>query len=240
MTVLLQLTLAFAEPAEQMLTNSAGKPLRWTSMPIRYHIDPSNSAGLAEEAALAAIVEAAAAWTFVEEAQVEYRFVGTESGAVGGYDDHSVVFFTDDWDGSPDLLAVTSTWSNEAGDILDFDLRVNTADHAWAIDGDPEVEDLQNTLAHEFGHALGFDHDPADADATMFASAHPGELDKRDLAGNDVALARYAYPPTALPVEGQDSEPRGCSAGGGLPGLVGFAALLPLSRRRRTVPACSR
>ena len=238
MTVLLPLALAFAGPAEQMLTNSAGKPLHWTSTPIRYHIDPTNAAGLVEEATVAAIVEASAAWTFVDEAQVEYRFVGTEREAVGGYDDHSVVFFTDEWDASPDLLAVTSTWSNEEGEILDFDLAVNTADHAWAIDGDPEVEDLQNTLAHEFGHALGFDHDPADDLATMFASAHPGEVAKRDLADNDVALARFAYPPAEVAEESTEPAHAGCSTTGRGAGLTALIGLLPLVRLRRTTPAC--
>ncbi len=238
MPVLLLAALAHADPAEQMLTNSQGLPLRWTAMPVRFHIDAGNTAGLPEEATVAAIVEAAAAWTFVDDAQVEYRFVGTESGAQGGYDDHSVVFFAEEWDGSPDLLAVTSTWSNEAGEILDFDLAINTADHGWSLDGDPEAGDLQNTLAHEFGHALGFGHDDAHTEATMFPSARPGELTKRDLADSDLEIARYAYPPIAEAVEEKTTPTRMCATSGAGSGLATLTALLPLLLRRRSVRPC--
>ncbi len=232
--MLLSLSLALAEPHDQMLTNAAGAPLHWATMPIRYTIDPTNTAGLAEAGVVAAIVEAAATWTSVEGAHAEYRFVGTERDAVGGYDDHNVVFFDDSWEVSPDLLAITSTWSTEDGEILDFDMAVNTADHAWALDGDAEVEDLQNTLTHEFGHALGFGHDPADIAATMFASAHPGELAKRDLTESDEAVAIFAYSVEFPETELDASESPSCSTTSRGPGWALFALVAPLLRRRRS------
>jgi hypothetical protein len=236
MNLLLWLPLAAADPAAQMLTNSQGEALHWTAMPIRYHIDPTNEAGLAESGVIAAIVEASAAWAFVDGAEVEYRLQGTERGAVGGYDDHSVVYFADTWEVSPDLLAVTSNWSNEAGEILDFDMAVNTADHAWALDGNPDVEDLQNTLAHEFGHALGFGHEPKDIEATMFASAHRGEIGKRDLGPTDEDIARFAYPTTEAAPEdtGADRASLGCASVGSAPAPL--ALLIPFFRRRRRTP----
>jgi hypothetical protein len=238
MLALLFLSIAEAGPAEQMLTNGAGRPLHWTAMPIRYNIDPTNSADLIEEGVVAAIVEASAAWAFVEGAEVEYRFLGTERGAVGGYDDHSVVFFSDTWEVSPDLLAVTSTWSNEEGEILDFDMVVNTTDHAWALDGDPELEDLQNTLAHEFGHALGFGHEELDKDATMFPSAHPGELGKRDLGATDEELARFAYPSALEDTAEEPLRSPGCNAAGGHGGWAAVVWIAALLRRSKGVKGC--
>lgn len=229
----LSLTLAWAAPEDQVQTNAKGSLLHWESMPIAFVADPANAAALDEDGALAAIVAGAGAWTWVEGAEVEYRFRGVESGLAGGYDERNVVFFNDDWDASPDLLALTSTWSDDEGKILDFDLQVNTHDHQWSLDGSVGG-DLQNALAHEFGHALGFGHDEEDEEATMFPSATRGETRKRDLAASDIAVTQWSYPALAeTEIERVDSRSIvGCSTSPLSPLLAAVPALIFVLRRR--------
>ena len=50
-----------------------------------------------------------------------------------------------------------------------------------------------NTATHEIGHFLGFAHSD-EPDATMFASATPGETLKRFLSCDDAAILWFRYP----------------------------------------------
>lgn len=234
MLLLVLTTLALATPEDQVLTNAKGARLRWASMPIPFVADPANSAGLDEDGTVAAIVAGAGAWMWVEDSEVEYRFRGVNSGLEGGYDGENVVFFTDKWVATEDLLALTSTWSDADGTILDFDLVINTRDHQWSLDG-AVGGDLQNALAHEFGHALGFGHDEQDEEATMFPSATSGETHKRDLGASDIAVARWLYP--ALDAEEVDTpETRALQSCSSAPAASLFAfipaALLAVRRRK--------
>ena len=47
--------------------------------------------------------------------------------------------------------------------------------------------DVQNTLTHELGHALGLQHEADVTDAVMFPIAYDGDVDKRQLSGDDMA-----------------------------------------------------
>lgn len=94
----------------------------------------------------------------------------------------------------PEALATTVTFHNaDTGEIYDADILFNTAvadfedlrlgdDCAGRLD---PPYDLRNTLVHELGHVLGFDHN-ADRASTMFASAPVCELSKRDLTSLDL------------------------------------------------------
>ena len=132
--------------------------------------------------------------------------------------------------------------------------------------------DLQNALTHEFGHLIGLDHtcwDPATsstgvapldntgapvpdcshasaevAATTMYPSATPGDIEKRDLAADDQNALCTIYnandppPPPGTDATGGCS---GCAAGGTFdPGALGLgtalAALLGLRRRARRAP----
>jgi len=125
--------------------------------------------------------------------------------------------------------------------------------------------DLQNALTHEMGHLIGLDHTcylqpPAPLDntgtpipdcasappdvlaTTMFPSANPGDIDKRDLAPDDQKAVCEIYPAAQDPktCSPGETEPKGCScATGGEPvaALGPFvmlaAALLAVRARRR-------
>jgi hypothetical protein len=160
------------------------------------------------------------------------------------------------------------------GRIRDADIEVNAKHFVWAdLDLDPSVQnkqDLQNALTHEFGHLIGLDHtcfptgtageapldnegQPApncDAapeavrETTMFASALPGDKEKRTLAPDDIRAICEIYPLADDPkiyVTGDD--PAGCTcalgARGGRGGALavsaaGVLAALVMRRRSRT------
>ncbi len=101
----------------------------------------------------------------------------------------------------PDLLALTLTsFSLDTGEIFDADIAFNARANPFSVVDQslacaarvPRPFDVENTLVHEVGHLLGFDHveDPL---ATMFANASRCETIKRDLASDDVQAVCTTY-----------------------------------------------
>lgn len=96
---------------------------------------------------------------------------------------------------SPELLAVTLTsFAVQTGEIFDADIIFNAVRFDFQETDDQvscralrrQPYDLRNTLVHEIGHFLGFDHDEVDPDSTMYPSAMPCEVKKRDLTAGDI------------------------------------------------------
>jgi hypothetical protein len=144
-------------------------------------------------------------------------------------------------------IAITTVTSNsKTGEILDADMEINAVNQKFAELGDdgnlrPElarVHDLQNTLTHEMGHLLGFDHNcydeaslrgppldnlgraapncrsaPADIRAaTMFNQAFEREVSKRSLATDDLLAVCQVYPVGYIsPFLGGEDDNGGCS-----------------------------
>lgn len=96
-------------------------------------------------------------------------------------------------------FALTSvTFDSETGRIADADIEINSATSTFSHFessrvGNTDNVDLKNALTHEVGHLVGLDH-VADADATMFASAAPGEIKKRTLHEDDIEGLCEVYP----------------------------------------------
>jgi hypothetical protein len=91
-------------------------------------------------------------------------------------------------------LAITITSFNTAtGEIFDADIMINANDFAFDDHADRQScedrplksYDLRNTLVHEIGHFIGFEHDN-DENSTMFASAPECEVKKRDLTQDNI------------------------------------------------------
>lgn len=94
----------------------------------------------------------------------------------------------------PSALATTVTFHNaETGEIFDADILFNTRVARFedvpstdvCLERPDPPHDLRNTLVHELGHLVGFDHN-ADRASTMFASAPVCETSKRDLTPTDL------------------------------------------------------
>jgi matrixin len=110
----------------------------------------------------------------------------------------------DCWDNAAGALAVTTTTYTVAdGALLDADIEVNGATaHPTIVDAPPcsgmisqlcVANDVQNTLTHELGHALGLDHSP-DPASTMYAQSAIGETSKRILDPGTKQFVCDVYP----------------------------------------------
>ncbi len=231
---LLALTVLMTTPqadAWEVLTNDAGMELRWHTMPITYRINPSNGQGLSELAVTTAIEDAIGEWEAVDDAYITFDNLGTTSQYGTEYGDDNLIYFEEDWAYDRDLLALTANWSDSStGQILGFDIRINSEDHLWTVSEEPDRDDIQNMITHELGHALGLDHTEVDTTATMYGSAVSGETTKRELKWDDQAGANYLYGDGDL-----TSGPFACSASGasGAPAWLALLALAGVTLRRR-------
>jgi hypothetical protein len=118
------------------------------------------------------------------------------------------------------------TYDRNSGEIRDADVLLDDWGHDFCIA--PACNalqyDLQSTLTHELGHALGLDHSQV-VDATLFAGADPGESKKRTLATDDTNGICTAYRTTCVGCK-DASTPGGCQT---RPPVSGWGILLLLA-----------
>jgi hypothetical protein len=143
----------------------------------------------------------------------------------------------DCWRYAAETLALTTvTFHLRTGQVLDADVELN----AVAFASPAEARDLQGTVTHELGHALGLDH-TADSRSTMYPTATP---DQRFIDEGSRQAMCTIYPRGAPAVDCVAREPGseplppdslGCNAGSGGGGfmLSGLVALLLLRRGKR-------
>ncbi len=234
--MLLAALLWAAPPAAafETATNADGVEVSWEVMPVWWTYDDTHRPHHLDRASVKeAVREAFAAWNAVPGARVTFL----EADGDVPEDRVNPVGWEPDWPWAPDIVAMTSTWSRRDGTIEAFRVDLNARDPHWDTAGSRDAMDLQNTLAHEVGHALGLGHDPHHAEATMAPTAHAGETRKRSLHRSDEDGARHLYP-------GEGSPGLACSALGvagtaWLPAALG-AATLRRRRRRISTPTPTR
>jgi MYXO-CTERM domain-containing protein len=142
-----------------------------------------------------------------------------------------------------------TTFDCNSGQIFDADVLLNGANFHFTLDPSTTgntAADVQNTVTHEAGHFIGFDHNP-DPESTMYADAPLGETKKRDLTADDIQGMCNVYPGDGKGNPAPNSPAAlangcGCSAGSGAGGfaiLLAVAALLWLRRRALTARSFS-
>lgn len=109
------------------------------------------------------------------------------------------------WDhGQFTLALTTTTYSVRTGAIYDADIELNGADWLFTTISSPPCQegmeatncvatDVQNTMTHEIGHAVGFDHVDAEG-STMEPTAPIGQITKRIVDHGTVEGFCTTYP----------------------------------------------
>lgn len=160
----------------------------WGAQQVPFYVNPGNLYVPPAEA-ITAIQYGASVWT-QSKAGVQLSYAGTTSGSSAALNYKNEVFFRTD---APGPIAQTYWWASN-GHFLDADIVFyeNNAfvTHAEACNGAYYIE---NTVAHEFGHALGLYHSPYDT-ATMFATEGACETSKETLDPDDIAGVLSLYP----------------------------------------------
>lgn len=222
------------------------------------------------------------AWNNVDCTDFTFEEMGVTANSATGFDwrrpdeaFNTIVFREGDpddangaWRHQRGALAITTvTFNSQTGRILDADVEFNGVpnggtEYEFAVCTQGGLDclsknDIQNTLTHELGHVLGLDHPPT-PEATMYASAPPGELTKRTLFTDDANGICAIYPPGAeatpctpppnpLPPDPRFRQIRACDdtgldpcdrpgcsqAGSGTWGVAGLLGGTLLGRRRR-------
>ncbi|MCB9547939.1 MAG: matrixin family metalloprotease [Myxococcales bacterium] len=259
---------ALVSPADAFVRSktASGVPIEWTTNCISYYLNEIGSEDVAIDKVEAAIIDSFGAWEAPDCSDLNLTYAGRTNDASAGYrrsgTNRNVVVWRDDegsWVHQSSIIAVTTvTFCTEAGSgcpfvgaILDADIELNG--EGFRFTDTPVLAatrfDIRNTVTHEAGHFFGLDHS-ANTQATMFASAPPGERSKATLHEDDVEGICSIYPrradgevciATAGSAAGDDVEACSQTPGRG-PGAPAFAGLLALmgiarvARRRRQRP----
>lgn len=101
-------------------------------------------------------------------------------------------------------IAVTRLTADQDGAFTDTDILFNPG-LRFSTTQAPGTFDIEGTLTHELGHAIGMDH-AGPVTSTMFATAVRGSRRLRTLTEDDRAFVREVYPAA-------DAEPTGALSG---------------------------
>lgn len=227
------LVLATPASAYEVMTTEHGDLLSWQELPVGYASNvTSTPVSVSRTGFQAAVDQAVDSWGTVDGSALAFSREGTTETDASYYDDGlNAIYWTEDWEWDPSVLALTSTWTTRSGEVIGFDMRINARDHDFATDGDPERADLLNMLTHELGHAVGLDHS-SEPESTMYGSTHVGETQKRDLHPDDEDAVRDLYVPEELT---QAAALLGCAVPAGPAALWLGPLILPIVLRRREV-----
>lgn len=244
---LLLAALVVAAPAlaYQLRTDSQGDVVRWAGR-VEFVLDKHFEQQLHVPNAAAAVAAAVAVLRARTPALEVVLLPGAVDGEVGyareaDAKNENTILVLEDWPYESTNLATTIITLNARTNLLlDADIAFNGESHQFLVVAEPvpgeERYDVQNTVTHELGHALGLMHNPEDDAAVMFPSAAPGEITKRTLSEDDISGLGELYD-TPLPVSAPQAAPPpqvGCAAAPGAPpvALALAVVLFALQRRR--------
>lgn len=249
---LVVLSWSLTASAFELRTDSQGDVVKWQKSLV-FVIDPALSQKLGDVAAASAVRAAVAE---LDDATPELT-VSVKDGEVHGpgYDldaqaqNQNEIIALTDWPYTDGALASTVVTVNaRTNEIIDTDIVFNCEQHTFKVLTSPtpstmEVDDVQNTITHEIGHALGLMHNPMDEDVVMFPRAAAGEVTKRVLRNDDRRGLETLYSTAPVTPELPQQQVVGCSSsGGGVAWALGLAvvAVLAMGRRPKLVRVIAR
>lgn len=205
--------LVLAAPLAAYIQNQrpSGAPMvRIDATSIPYTIDGNTAAGLQntigqftitpESDPLRAIQGAFDAWGNIPSSVVRFAPFETSTTVEPRNDGVNLITFADTASTRSlvgDAVAVTFLFTRFSGALTDTDIVFNPR-LRFSTEPDPTSFDIQGTLTHELGHAIGLDHTGV-VGATMFATTTRGTSRIATLSSDDIAFARDIYPSTGDP-----------------------------------------
>jgi len=166
--------------------------IKWTTLPVKYEINPTNS-GLGEGFVTSAVFDSAETWDAATSKELMDGYTIDYTAVYGVQNYENAIVFGDY--PTKGVIAVTTVWYNPATKaIVEFDIMFDT-DWTWGTDGSPDKMDLQNIATHELGHGVGLGdvYDTACSHVTMYGYSDYGETQKRTLEQPDITGLRVLY-----------------------------------------------
>ena len=191
------------------LVNGAVVDVTWRQ-PVPYFIAERGTSGVSATDMRDAVARAAATWTAVQSAQVQFAFQGMTSAIPDVVDGRTTIGFLDRPDLEQVLGATSFMIDTTNGAIVEADIFFNTR-FQWSVTpaGTPGRIDLESVALHELGHLLGLSHSALGetemqaggnrrvtaSGAVMFPIAmSSGTIAERVLHADDVAGVSDLYP----------------------------------------------
>lgn len=166
----------------------------WSVRQVPYYINPQNLY-VSESSAVAAITSAAAAWRGI--ANIDLVYAGYTTGSSLTNNHKNEVFFRQDSSG---YIAETYWWYDGTGQLVDADIVFHESSRFYSANlgcnGDGFY--IENTGAHEFGHALGLEHSTVEM-ASMWPTSGACETIRETLDPDDIAGLGSLYPGSSNP-----------------------------------------
>ncbi len=227
-------------PAEAYVytRNANGTPIVWRKTNCLYmRIDANGSDDVAGDADIKATRKAWLNWYNATKScsYITFKELASKKGLKAAYDsegdnENIITWVESGWTYNRHAVALTKVsfvelkenkGEGDDGRILDADIVFNGQHLRFSATGQAMRHDIENTLTHEMGHVLGFDHNCDDGtyktppeddkgnkipkcgsskvtqamkDATMYFLADEGETKKRSLTGDDVKAVCETYP----------------------------------------------
>lgn len=160
---------------------------KWTTFPVSYVINPTNTQGLTQDFITSAISQSAETWDASTSRELFNNVYSVSAtGVFGTYDGRNTMVFGDNVL-DPTVIAVTNTWyTTVTRRVVDFDISFEE-NYLWG-NADPAKMDLRNIAVHEIGHGIGLNdlYNTCTAE-TMYGYSSYGETSKRTLNSGDIA-----------------------------------------------------
>ncbi len=153
----------------------------------------------ADSAPTAAVLAALERWSSIPATALHFDTPAAVLTASGLTDGKSIITFADTPSNrniSAGAVAVTRLISSTSGELTDTDIIFNPQ-FEFSTTLKAGTFDIEGTLVHELGHALGMGH-AGSTSSTMFATTATASADLRSLVEDDIAFARGVYPAPGL------------------------------------------